>query len=165
MHAGQTVSPEDLRKLLWGGEAFADFDRGWNSCIRTDPLRSRRRPCHAAKNRYVMISPQLLEILRAWWRVQRPERWLFPGDVPSQHLCGIKSQGFETRHASRAEYRPLLLVLSASGHDLSLANILHRAFNLSAPLQSMICSSMRMVGKLHLRQRASGALFLQEEVV
>jgi integrase/recombinase XerD len=38
------------------------------------------------KDRYVMLSPKLLEILRAWWRVERPEHWLFPGDLPSQHI-------------------------------------------------------------------------------
>jgi integrase/recombinase XerD len=38
------------------------------------------------KNRYVMLSPKLLEILRAWWRVERPEHWLFSSDIPSQHI-------------------------------------------------------------------------------
>src|SRR6266699_2760242 len=31
------------------------------------------------KDRYVMISPQLLRILRTYWRLARPKRWLFPG--------------------------------------------------------------------------------------
>jgi integrase len=34
------------------------------------------------KDRYVMLSPKLLEILRDWWRVRRPRHWLFPGDRP-----------------------------------------------------------------------------------
>jgi site-specific recombinase XerD len=34
------------------------------------------------KDRYVMLSPKLLEILRAWWRLHRPRHWLFPGDRP-----------------------------------------------------------------------------------
>ncbi len=33
------------------------------------------------KDRYVMLSPQLLELLRDWWRVGHPEGWLFPGRV------------------------------------------------------------------------------------
>ena len=32
------------------------------------------------KDRYVMLSPKLLEVLRAWWRVNKPKEWLFPGD-------------------------------------------------------------------------------------
>lgn len=31
------------------------------------------------KDRYVMLSLQLLRILRGYWRLARPRRWLFPG--------------------------------------------------------------------------------------
>ena len=34
------------------------------------------------KDRYAMLSPRLLEILRAYWRVARPAVWLFPGQEP-----------------------------------------------------------------------------------
>ena len=32
------------------------------------------------KDRYVMLSPQLLDTLRNYWRLARPTGWLFPGD-------------------------------------------------------------------------------------
>ena len=35
------------------------------------------------KDRYVMLSPKLLEILREWWRMAKPKPWLFPGDIPA----------------------------------------------------------------------------------
>jgi integrase/recombinase XerD len=38
------------------------------------------------KDRYVMLSPQLLAILRDWWRLERPQHWLFPGDKPGQYI-------------------------------------------------------------------------------
>jgi integrase/recombinase XerD len=38
------------------------------------------------KDRYVMLSPKLLEILREWWRRARPTSWLFPGDRPGQPI-------------------------------------------------------------------------------
>jgi len=38
------------------------------------------------KDRYVMLSPQLLELLRAWWRAARPQGWLFPGRDPIQPM-------------------------------------------------------------------------------
>jgi integrase/recombinase XerD len=38
------------------------------------------------KDRYVMLSPKLLEILREWWRAAKPKPWLFPGDIPGQHI-------------------------------------------------------------------------------
>ena len=31
------------------------------------------------RDRYVMLSPRLLEILRVYWRIVRPDHWLFPG--------------------------------------------------------------------------------------
>ncbi len=38
------------------------------------------------KDRYVMLSPKLLETLRDWWRVARPKHWLFPSDIPDRHI-------------------------------------------------------------------------------
>src|SRR5438552_11462857 len=34
------------------------------------------------KDRYVMLSPHLLELLRAWWKQAQPRGWLFPGRDP-----------------------------------------------------------------------------------
>ena len=34
------------------------------------------------KDRYAMLSPLLLDLLRAWWLQARPEGWLFPGRDP-----------------------------------------------------------------------------------
>jgi site-specific recombinase XerD len=31
------------------------------------------------KDRYVMLSPHLLDLLRSWWKLARPQGWLFPG--------------------------------------------------------------------------------------
>jgi integrase/recombinase XerD len=31
------------------------------------------------KDRFAMLSPQLLELLRDWWRIARPKVWMFPG--------------------------------------------------------------------------------------
>jgi len=38
------------------------------------------------KDRYVMLSPKLLETLRAYWRAVRPKGWLFDGDVAGQPI-------------------------------------------------------------------------------
>jgi integrase/recombinase XerD len=37
------------------------------------------------RDRYVMLSPRLLEILRDWWRLAKPKPWLFP-DILGQHV-------------------------------------------------------------------------------
>lgn len=38
------------------------------------------------KDRYVMLSEHLLELLRAWWKAARPQGWLFPGQNPVNPL-------------------------------------------------------------------------------
>ena len=38
------------------------------------------------KDRYVMLSPKLLEVLRTWWRVNKPKHWLFPSDRVGSHV-------------------------------------------------------------------------------
>ena len=38
------------------------------------------------KDRHAMLSPQLLELLRAWWRQCRSQSWLFPGQDQIQPL-------------------------------------------------------------------------------
>ena len=38
------------------------------------------------KDRFVMLSPDLLDLLRRWWRVERSRGWLFPGQQPAQPI-------------------------------------------------------------------------------
>jgi integrase/recombinase XerD len=38
------------------------------------------------KDRYVMLSPKLLEILRNYYKAERPTEWLFPGSHPGRHI-------------------------------------------------------------------------------
>ena len=48
------------------------------------------------KDRNVMLSPSLLDLLRTWWRAARPRGWLFPGRDPAQPMT--------TRQLNRACY-------------------------------------------------------------
>ena len=38
------------------------------------------------KDRYVMLSDQLLDLLRSHWKIDRPSHWLFPGADPQRHI-------------------------------------------------------------------------------
>ena len=38
------------------------------------------------KDRYVMLSPRLLDALRTYWKSARPTQWMFPGEVPGQPI-------------------------------------------------------------------------------
>src|ERR1700685_2371951 len=42
------------------------------------------------RDRYVMLSPQLLEWLREWWRAARPRAWLFPGQKPVNPMSAVR---------------------------------------------------------------------------
>ena len=52
------------------------------------------------KDRYVMLSPKLLAILRSWWKVQRLRHWLFPGERPEAPITRSAVQ-LACQHASR----------------------------------------------------------------
>jgi len=45
------------------------------------------------KDRYVMLSPKLLDMLRDYWWAAHPKQWLFPGDVPGQPIsaCAVET--------------------------------------------------------------------------
>ena len=54
------------------------------AALRVEDIDSRRMVIHirqgkGSKDRYVMLSPKLLELLRAYWKAARPRAWLFPG--------------------------------------------------------------------------------------
>jgi integrase/recombinase XerD len=55
------------------------------------------------KDRYVMLSPQLLQILRTYWRLARPGRWLFPGQDPAEPMSVATLQDACRQAARRAE--------------------------------------------------------------
>jgi integrase/recombinase XerD len=59
--------------------------------LRPEDIDSQRMVIHVrlgkgAKDRLVPLSPLLLEALRQYWRMARPQGWLFPGDQPLAHL-------------------------------------------------------------------------------
>jgi site-specific recombinase XerD len=65
--------------------------------LRVDDIDSQRmviriRQSKGSKDRYVMLSPRLLTLLREYWKAHRrrkayrPSPWLFPGNVPGQPL-------------------------------------------------------------------------------
>src|ERR1700730_1666388 len=55
------------------------------------------------RDRYVMLSPRLLDILRDWWRLEKPKPWLFPGDIPGRHIgrSAVELACREARQVSR----------------------------------------------------------------
>ena len=60
------------------------------------------------KDRYVMLSPELLELLRAWWRTARPQGWLFPGRDAGQPITARQlNRALKTAAASAGLDKPV----------------------------------------------------------
>jgi site-specific recombinase XerD len=55
------------------------------------------------KDRYVMLSPKLLPLLRKYWKAARPTDWLFPSKIPGQPLnvASLQRACAEARQRSR----------------------------------------------------------------
>ncbi len=96
------LSPEEVARLLDAAPGLkykAALSVGYGAGLRASEIISlkiedidsarmviRVEQGKGRKDRYVMLSPHLLDLLRAWWKVARPQGWLFPGRDPVQPL-------------------------------------------------------------------------------
>jgi site-specific recombinase XerD len=55
--------------------------------IDSERMLLRVRRAKGKKDRYVNLSPQLLDLLREYWLARRPKEWLFPGRYPDKPIC------------------------------------------------------------------------------
>lgn len=68
------------------------------SDIESNEMRLRIRSGKGGHERYAMLSPQLLELLRDYWKEEKPRDWLFPG----QQKCNHVHSGVIQRACSKA---------------------------------------------------------------
>jgi integrase/recombinase XerD len=65
------------------------------------------------KDRYVMLSPKLLDTLREYWRIVRPKEWLFPGISADPSRRTPSSMPAERRAFAPASPNPSALIRCA----------------------------------------------------
>jgi site-specific recombinase XerD len=109
------------------------------------------------KDRYVMLSPKLLETLRSYFRVVRPKGWLFEGDVPGQpitrgaveHICqkAARISGIRKSISPHSMRHGFAVHLLESGTDVRTIQLLlgHRSLATTARYlriaTSKVCST------------------------
>src|SRR5690242_1882085 len=101
-HLPVILSPEEVLRLLEAAPSFSHhviFSTMYGTGVRVSEalhlrvldidsqrMMIRIEQGKGHKDRYVPLSPKLLELLRTYWRKLRPRQWLFPGQLPDQPL-------------------------------------------------------------------------------
>jgi site-specific recombinase XerD len=92
------LSPEEVARFLEAAPSIkykAAFSVAYGAGLRVSEIASlkvsdidskrmmlRVEQGKGRKDRHAMLSPQLLKLLRDWYRIARPQGWLFPGQTP-----------------------------------------------------------------------------------
>jgi integrase len=101
----------------------------------------------SGRDRYAMLLPRLLDILRGYWKRARPSLWLFPGQEPGSHVSTGALQAacraarkrtrigkHVTAHSLRHSFATHLL---ESGTDIRIIQVMlgHSHLETTAPLR------------------------------
>jgi site-specific recombinase XerD len=117
--------------------------------LRVTDIDSKRMVIHirqgkGRKDRYVMLSPRLLTLLRSYWKEMRPTNWLFAGNHPDCHINArsvskvCRQAGYDSGLLKRVTVRTLrhsfATHLLESGTDVRTIQILlgHRSLQTTA---------------------------------
>jgi site-specific recombinase XerD len=113
----------------------------------------RVRDGKGGKDRYVPLGQRPLELLRAYWVVERPGLWLFPASQPHRHLAkSVVQKAFKSALSESG------ISKNASVHTLRhsyATHLLERGVNLHLIQQTLGHKSPRTTTVyMHLTQKA-----------
>jgi site-specific recombinase XerD len=128
--------------------------------LRIEDIDSRRmlirvRQGKGKKDRYVNLSPELLQLLREYWLARRPKEWLFPGQYAGRHnVPGLPSalcRHYRERADMRKAVTPHMLrhtfatMLLEAGENLRKIQLLlgHRSVKTTALYTHVSSESLR----------------------
>lgn len=130
------LSPEEVMRLLQAAPSFSHhviFSTLYGTGLRVSEALHLRVPDldsqrmmirieqgKGHRDRYVPLSPKLLELLRTYWRKLRPQPWLFPGQFPQQPLSREAVRDAIAQASERAELKKHI-----SPHSLRHAYAVH----------------------------------------
>ena len=116
------------------------------------------------KDRYVMLSPTLLTLLREYWRAIRPEHWLFPGAKPEHHITAHsinkvcsrtwQASGLKKKVTVRMLRHSFATHLLEAGANIRIIQLLlgHRSLNTTAiythVATSTVCATQSPLDRL-----------------
>ena len=168
------LSPEEVARLLQAygaGLRVSEVAHLKVSDIDSQRMTLRVEQGKGQRDRYVMLSPHLLQLLREWWKAARPQVWLFPGQNPinpitprqinravtaAKDLAGISKR--VSPHTLRHSFATHLL---EQGADIRVIQVLlgHAKLETTALYTRVAVSTIRDVKspldglKLHLTKR------------
>lgn len=106
------------------------------------------------KDRYVMLSPTLLTLLREYWKAVRPKEWLFPGVNPDRHITAgsigkactraWKASGLQKKVTMRMLRHSFATHLLEGGTNIRTIQVLlgHRSLNTTATYTHVATSTV-----------------------
>jgi integrase/recombinase XerD len=144
-----TVPPHLKTRALLMTIYAAGLRRSEAAHLRVNDIDSARmtitvRQGKGQKDRLVMLSPVLLQILRQYWRHNKPKQWLFPGENPDQPISdndvfavfhnAVRRAGITKKVSPHSLRHSFATHLLESGTDLRTIQILlgHRSLKTTA---------------------------------
>jgi len=145
INAGSDLFQRTLLMVLYGtGMRRSEIVRLKISDIDSQRMVIHVRQGKGQKDRYVMLSPRLLEILRAYWKAVRPGALLFPGATHDRPIttASVRKACYRARRAAHLGKPVVVHTLRHSfathlleaGTDLRTIQVLlgHRSFSTTA---------------------------------